>query len=50
MIEGEYIIDMWVDMDRLFVKTNLDRVWQSTNTPVDNFDMVEVATKLSKEE
>ena len=42
MLEGEYFIDMWVDMDCLYLKSNLDRVWKSTNTPVDNIDFIEI--------
>lgn len=42
MLEGEYIIDMWVDMDRLYIKSNLDRIWKSTDVPIENVDFIEV--------
>jgi len=42
MVEGEYIVSMWTELDFLFIKTNLDRVFKSTNTPVENIDFIEV--------
>lgn len=42
LLEDEYFVDMWVDMDCLYVKTNLDRVFKSTNVPVENIDFIEI--------
>ncbi len=42
MLEGEYFIDMWVEGDYLYVKSNLDRVWKSINVPMENIDFIEI--------
>lgn len=43
MIEGEHFIGMTVsEYGNLYVGTNLNRIFVSTNTPAENIDFVEI--------
>lgn len=47
MLDGEEIEEIWDDGERLFIKSNLDRMWMSTetrNAHMENLDMIEITT------
>jgi len=41
MLEGEYFIGMWQEDNHIYLKSNLDRIWKSTNVCIEHMDFVE---------